>query len=195
MLVRYIAVLAMMPAFGIVIHGPAQADAATDVKKTLQTIYNKRDVATQKKDVSGSLSTLAPDFVYVAKDGQKGDVKLLKRRLTPLFALMLEVKAKSDVQKLTVKGKQATATVKQHLEMLVVNPQTQQPQRFIANATSEDLWTKTGSGWLQKRMTTKTETAALDGRAINERIKLDDKPASGHTADKKKNSRPGGSKG
>src|SRR5690349_15431189 len=101
------------------------ADTTADAKKSLQGLYSKRDAAAEKKDVSASLSTLAPDFVYVSLDGQKGDAKLLKRRLTPLFSMVQSVKSKSAVQKLALKGNVATATVKQHLEMLVLDPQTQ----------------------------------------------------------------------
>ena len=87
---------------------------------------------------------------------------------------MQNVKAKSQVQKFAVNGKNATATVKQHIEMLVVNGQSQMPQKFVADETSEDLWTKTASGWLQTRMKTLSETAALDGKTINERVNLAD---------------------
>jgi hypothetical protein len=152
--------------------GGARADSPAAVRKTLDQVYKRRDTAAEKKDVKGALSSLAPDFVFVSKDGQKGDVKLLKRRLTPLFALMQNVKSKSEIQKLTLKGNAATATVRQHLEMLILNQQTQQPQRFVADATSDDLWTKTGAGWLQKRMTTTRETAMLDGKSVDQQLNL-----------------------
>src|SRR5258708_7164158 len=154
----------------------AHADTATDARKTIQAVYTKRDAAEQKKDIDGSLSALAPDFVFVAKDGQKGDAKLLKRRLTPLISLMQSVKSKSEITRFALKGKNVTATVKSHIEMLVLNPQTQVPQKLVADGTSEDLWIKTGSGWLQKRMTTKTEKAVLDGKSIDDQLKLSDKP-------------------
>jgi hypothetical protein len=173
-------------AFALALHGSARADSAADVKKNLQQIYNKRDAAREKKDIQGSLSALAPNFVFVAKDGQKGDIKLLKRRLTPLFTFMQSVKSKSDIQKLALKGKEATATVKQHLDMLVVDPQTQQPRKFSLDATSEDLWTKTASGWLQKRLTTKSETAILDGKSVADQLKLNGKPTAGGSAPRKK---------
>lgn len=164
----------------------ARADAASDARKAIQAVYAKRDAAEQKKDIDGSLSALTPDFVFVAKDGQKGDAKLLKRRLTPLVTLMQSVKSKSEITKFALKGKQATATVKAHLEMLVVDPQTQVPQKLVADATSEDLWTKTTAGWLQKKMTTRTETATLDGKSVEDQIKLNGNSAKPGGATKKK---------
>jgi hypothetical protein len=158
----------------------AFADAAADTKKEIQKLYMKRDAAAQKKDVNGALSAYSPDFVYIAKDGQKGGLKVLKKKLIPLFALMQSVKATTAVQSFALKGKDATATVKEHLEMLVVNPNTQVPQKFVADAVSEDLWTKTGQGWLQKRSKTKTEKASLDGKSIDDKLDLSEKPAAGH---------------
>jgi hypothetical protein len=152
----------------------AHADAASDARKTITALYMKRDAAEQKKDIQGSLSALAPNFVFITKDGQKGDAKLLKRRISPVFALMQNVKAKSQIQKFAVKGKNATLTVKQHIEMLIVNTQSQAPQKFAADETSEDLWTRGASGWLQTRMKTITETAALDGKTVTERVNLAD---------------------
>jgi hypothetical protein len=152
----------------------ANADEAADARKAIASLYAKRDAAEQKKDLEGSFSALSPNFVFITKDGQKGDAKLLKRRISPIFAMMQNVKAKSQIQKFSVKGKNATVVVKQHIEMLIVNTQTQMPQKFAADETSEDLWSKTASGWLQTRMKTITETASLDGKTINERVNLAD---------------------
>src|SRR5690242_19314984 len=109
-----------------------RAETSSDAKKAIQSAYVKRDAAAQKKDINGALTAYSPDFVYIAKDGQKGDLKVLKKKLIPLFALMQSVKATTAVQSFAMKGKDATATVKEHLEMLVVNPNTQVPQKFIA---------------------------------------------------------------
>jgi hypothetical protein len=186
MLVRCLRVTASIGALALVLVVSARADSTADVQKNLQQIYNKRDAAREKKDIQGSLSALTPNFVFVSTDGQKGDAKLLKQKLSPLFAFMQSVKSKSDIQKLALKGKEATATVKQHLDMLVVDPQTQQPRKFSLDATSEDLWTKTPSGWLQKRLTTKTEKAMLDGKSIADQLKLNGKSTAGNSASKKK---------
>lgn len=180
-------IVGLMVVFGFALQISAYADVSADARKTIQGLYDKRDSAAQKKDIQGTLAALSPDFVFVAKDGQKGDAKLLKRRLTPLFTLMQSVKSKSGIQKFALKGKEATATVKQHLEMLVVNPQTQVPQKFVADATSEDIWTKTGSGWLQKRMTTRAEKAVLDGKSVEDQLNISRKPAKESRSPKKNN--------
>src|SRR5881275_2824467 len=93
---------ALIVTLGFTGQAGARADAASDARKTIQAVYVKRDVAEQKKDLDGSLSALAPDFVFVAKDGQKGDAKLLKRRMTPLITLMQQVKSKSEITKFSL---------------------------------------------------------------------------------------------
>ena len=190
--IRRIIAAAIMLAPGGVASVCAQADTAADARKMIQAVYTKRDAAEQKKDLEGSLSSLAPDFVFEAKDGQRGDAKLLKRRLTPLIMLMQSVKSKSEITKFAFKGKDAKATVKAHLEMLVLNPQTQVPQRVVADATSEDLWTKTATGWLQKKMTTKSETASLNGKSISEQLDLNGKPGKPGGSPKNKSAKKAG---
>ena len=179
-----LAVVAALAA-GLSLQAGAGADTAGDAKKALQVIYAKRDAAEAKKDLEGSLTGYAPDFVFVSPDGQKGDMKLLKRRLAPIFALMQTVKAKTQVQSVVVKGKDAAATVKTHLEMLILNPQTQMPQKVAADAVSLDTWGKTSSGWLQKRMATKSETATLDGKLVRQQLRLNGDGAKPGAAPKK----------
>src|SRR6266853_385125 len=118
--IRRLTAIFIFIALVVPLHGVAQVDTGSAAKKSIQGLYSRRDAAAEKKDVNTTLSTLAPDFVYVSLDGQQGDAKLLKRRLTPLFTMMQSVKSTSEIQKLTLKGKVATATVKQHLEMLVL---------------------------------------------------------------------------
>jgi hypothetical protein len=169
---RIFAPVVLAASFMAAVQPAARSDASSDVKKALQTVYAKRDSAIEKKDIQGSLSMIAPDFIFVAKDGQKGDARVVKQRLTPLLALVQSVKSRSLIQRFVLKGKQATVLLKQHLEMMLVNPETQAPQKFAADATSEDLWVKSGSRWLQRRRTTKSEMAVLAGRKIDDRINL-----------------------
>ena len=192
MVIRRILAVTAILALGCLVRAGARADASADAKKTIAAIYAKRDAAEQKKDIDGSMSAVTPDFVYVTKDGQKGDAATLKRQMTPLVSFMQSIKSKSAITKFVLKGKEAVATVKSHLEMLVMNPQTQAPQKVIADGLSEDLWTKTGKGWLQKKMVTKSQTATVDGKAIDTQVKLNGKSAKPAAAPKNKSARKTG---
>lgn len=192
MIIQRVAAAALLFVFGVSVQIGARADAAADARKSIQAIYVKRDAAEHKKDINGSLISLAPNFVYVTKDGQKGDAGLLKRQVAPVIQFMQSVNAKSEITKFTIKGKEATAIVKSHLEMLVLDPQTQAPQKIVGDVTSEDLWTKTGSGWLQKKMTTKSQTAALNGKSIDAKIDLKGQPAKSGGSTKTKSAKKNG---
>ena len=192
MIIQRAAAAALLLAFGVVGQTGARADAAADARKSIQAIYAKRDAAEHKKDVNGSLISLGPNFVYVTKDGQKGDAALLKRQIAPVIQFMQSVDAKSEITKFSIKGKEATAIVKAHLEMLVLDPQTQAPQKIVGVVTSEDLWTKTDSGWLQKKMSTKSQTATLNGKSIDDQINLKGKPAKSGGSPKNKSAKKNG---
>ncbi len=170
----WIAAVVVATGFGLATN--AEAESAAGVKRLVQAAYARRDSAAQNKDLNGSLATVTPDFVFISRDGQKGDSKLLKRRLTPLFAMVQSLKAKSELLKFAVRRGQADATVKQHLEMYVINPQTQTPQKYVVDAISEDLWIRTRSGWFQKRMTAKAESATMNGKRIDDRMQLSPGP-------------------
>lgn len=150
----------------------AHADSSSDARKAVTSVYRKRDAAAAKRDLKSTLATTTPDFVYVAKDGQKGDLKALKKRLGSVFALTQSLKSVSTVKSFSVHGKEAIATANWRLSIVAMDPQTQLPRHFDAESTSEDVWVKTGTGWLQKRMTVKQERASLDGKPIDEQLDL-----------------------
>ena len=183
---------ALIVSLGLAAPAGARADATADARKAIQAAYTKRDAAEARKDMEGSMSSMAPDFVFISKEGQKGDMALLKRRMAPAFAMMQSVKSRSQVQSVSVKGKEATASVKSHMEMLILNPQTQVPQKIVVDATSVDLWTKTASGWLQKRMVAKSESGTLDGKSITSQLNLSGaKRKSGPTVNPKNTKKAG----
>ena len=144
----------------------ASADSSAFVKKTLTTLYEKRDAAASKKDIKGAVTSFSPDFVYVSKEGQKGDLKTLQQRIFAYISLMKTVKVKSVIQTIVVKGKTAKVTVKDHLDMSITNDKTGKTTKVTADQFSEDQWEKGGKGWLQKRMTVKKEAAMMDGKPI-----------------------------
>ena len=145
----------------------AIADTSVAVKKSLTTLYGKRDVAVSKKDVKAATADFSPEFIYVSKDGQKGDLKTLQKRIFAYVTFMKTVKVKSVIQSISVKGKMAKVVVKDHLDMTILNEKTMKTTKVTADQISEDEWEKSEKGWLQKRMTVKKEAAMMDGKPLN----------------------------
>ena len=149
---------------GVVI---AKADSSGDARKAIQLMYQKRDAAAQKRDLKATLATAGSDFVFVSKDGQKGDIKELKKRLSTLYVMTQSLKSSSAIKKFAIKGKQAVVTSSWRLTVVAMDPQTQLPRHFEAESTSEDVWAKGPTGWLEQRMTIKQERATLDGKPLD----------------------------
>ena len=144
-----------------------RADAASDAKAAIQAVYNKETAAVNKKDVKGSLAIYAPDYVEIGLSGKKRSLAETKKQMQSLFEGQEKIKLKQTITKVTLAGNQATVLVKQHLEMTIVEPQTQTKLISTSDARVEDIWVKSGkSGWLKKQSKTLSEKATVDGKPV-----------------------------
>jgi hypothetical protein len=174
MLLRRFAVLAMVLIPCLLSAGGVNADAVTEARKAVQSIYDKRNAAVAAKDLKGILSNCTPDFVYIAKDGQKGGLSVLKKRLLPLLSLAQKPKVTTTRQKFTLKGKEVTTVVKTHIESLFFSPTSQTPSKMVVDDTSEDVWIQSEKGWLQKRKKSLSDVMTIDGKPVQLNLDLKD---------------------
>jgi hypothetical protein len=86
------------------------------------------------------------------------------------------LKATTTRQKFALKGKEATVTVKTHIETLFVAVDPQKPSKLVIEDISEDTWIKSDKGWLQKRKKSLSDVTSLDGKIINTKIDLNQVP-------------------
>lgn len=142
------------------------ADATTDARKEIQDRYNRENGAAMKKDAEGLLAYTAPDYVHTDKKGNKMKLEQMRQMMPQLFAITSDIKAKTTITKITVKGKQAKVAVSEHAEMMMTNPQTQKQGKVVADSSSQDVWMKTGKGWMKKSSKTLTERATFDGKPM-----------------------------
>ena len=148
----------------------ANSDTVVAAKQSLNGLYEKRNVALGKKDLKSAAISYSPDFIFVSKEGVKGDLKTLQKKLFVYITFMKTVKVKTSIVNCSLKGKGATLTVKYHLDLTIENSETKKIQKVVADEVSEDIWEKSAGGWLQKRMTVKKEAALIDGKPIENTI-------------------------
>ena len=154
----------------------ALADQVSDAQKAVQAVYDKRNAAATARDPKGVLVDCTPDFVYITKEGQKGNLGVLKKRLIPLMSMAQNLKVTTARQTFTLKGREATSTVKTHLECTFVGLDPQKPSKLILDDTSEDVWIKTSKGWMQRRKKSIFDVTKLDGKVVNTTIDLTKDP-------------------
>ena len=143
----------------------ARADATSDARRTLQTLYDNMNKAAAKKDLNGVLAYTAPDFVATGVKGEKRTMADLRAQLTQIFPLLQSWSGASRIQQVTLKGgSTATVVVRENVRMVMVNPQTGQKAVLDSTGTSRDVWVKSGNGWRMKQSRTLSSKTLLNGK-------------------------------
>ncbi len=142
----------------------ARADATSDARRALQTLYDKTNAAAARKDANGVLAYMTPDFVATGVKGEKRTVADLRAQLTQIFPLLQSWRGGSRIQQVTLKGGAATVVVKENVRMVLVNPQTKQKAVLDSMGTSRDVWVKSGGGWRMKQSRNLSSKALLNGK-------------------------------
>lgn len=163
---RYFCLIALTALLGGSCLAPVMADATADAKKEIQALYDKMDAAAAKKDVKGMTASLDPNYVAVSASGQKMTLQQMKGQMTQLMAMLKEIKTKTVIQKITLKGKTATVNSKQSLTSTGTNPQSQQPMKIEVQDTSTNTWVKSGATWKLKETKSLSTKQFLNGKPI-----------------------------
>jgi ketosteroid isomerase-like protein len=144
-----------------------RADATSDARAAIQSAYKKVNEAAARKDANAILAVYAPDYVSVGRKGEVHKLAEVKQNFQRIISAAQSIKGTTTIQKFSLKGKQAVATIKDHTEIVVVNPQNaQQTAKLVADTTSEDTWVKAGKGWLQKKSKEISSRQTLNGKEM-----------------------------
>ncbi len=146
--------------------GLAFADAASDARKNIQAFYDAESVAISKHDVNATFRSYAPDYVSINEKGEKKNLEQTKDAAKSVMISMKTLTITQKVQTLTLKkSNQATVVVKNHISGVTIGD-AKTSQKMSGDETAEDLWIKTGSGWLRKRSKTLSMTMTTNGVPI-----------------------------
>src|SRR2546421_7925540 len=142
----------------------AKADATAEARKQIQAAYGRENAATARKDTSGVVANMSPDYVTSDVHGQTATVELIRQTLPKIFASTLSLKAKTVITKFALKGNEADVTVKEHADISLFNRKTLKPSKLVLDETTQTTWVKTPSGWRKKRSRTLSSHQTLDGK-------------------------------
>ena len=150
------------------------ADVVADARKAMKAIqgaYSKIDAAANAKNVKGFLAYNAEGYAIVDKSDtvrmQNGPD--MQAGYAAFFADSLAYKQSTSIQKLTMSGKDAVVTVKQHIERSANDAKTNQRVKSVMNGVLEETWTQTGRGWQRTRTKALEMHATENGKKINAR--------------------------
>jgi hypothetical protein len=167
--IRWIVVAAVIAFIGG--QGPARADDAA-VKKELTALFARFAAAFKKKDAKTALSFFAPE--YTAKEGNRTVNRAqVETQTTEAMQRLKSIDTLTwDIQRLTVKGNQATTEALETLVATVVDVAGNMGPKGRIHKLKDvertrDVFVKTPSGWLLKHSETLSARITVDGRSLN----------------------------
>jgi len=145
----------------------AKADDAA-VKKAITAQYAKITQGYKTKTLKSILDVTTSDFTLKTQTGQivtRQQLEDLFSQLTSFFQKVSEYSFK--LNKLTVKGSEATVEVKSTLSGVVVDMQQKGKTHTLDSITDyRDLWVSAGGVWKRKRSEIVKTTTKIDGKDV-----------------------------
>jgi hypothetical protein len=142
-----------------------RADAAADARKAIQAATDREDAAVQKKDLQHAFAACAPDFRASDGQGHTSNVAQLKEQMQVVFGRAQTIKVKNTLQKITLKGDQATVTMAGRTDLIMPSPKGKPFIGVVSNLV-EEIWVKSGTTWLRKSARLLTQKLTRDGKPV-----------------------------
>jgi hypothetical protein len=137
---------------------------AADTQAALQAKYDTISKAFSNKDAAALDKMFGPKFVLIGMDDSKTTRKTIIADYKIQMKSMSGISWPRTVQKPTVTGSTATATVKGHFRGTVTLQGKAHLFEFIG--TNRDTWMRKGPDWILIKSQVLALTATLDGKPI-----------------------------
>lgn len=150
--------------------GPAALAADTaGVRAKIQSDYARMDTALARKELVGAFAFYDPAYVHVTETGHAETLADTRRQVTAILAHVTSLKSKTHVDRLSVQGSTATATITQRIVITGANPRTGKTSTLTSTDVDREVWIARGGQWRLK-----------SGRTLSSRSTVDGKPYNGH---------------
>ena len=144
----------------------ASADPGGDARKTITAAYAAENRAVENKDAKSMFASYSSDYSQTTKRGERLNLEGIKQVVPKILQAATKITDKTTVQKFSVKGNKAFATVVRHTNISIVNPRTHKPMTEIDDVVSVDTWVKSGTAWKLKMSQEKSEQQTIDGKPL-----------------------------
>jgi hypothetical protein len=127
--------------------------------------YAAIDDAFASQDVDKMLDqTHGQDFEAIDRDGKSMDFNGVHDALLDLFDKAKSAKVVTRVRLVTFKNNTATAEVRRHLDLSLVDSKTTENSLVTIDNYSRDFWIKEGDRWLERRSRLLTSARHVTGK-------------------------------
>ncbi len=144
----------------------AKSDPSADARKTIQAAYAAENKAVENKDVKTMFVSYASDFTQTTKRGERLNLAGIKEAVPKVLVAAQKITDKTVLQKFSMKGSKASATVSRHTDLVILNPKTQKTMKIVVDAVSIDTWVKSGKTWKLKLSQGQSEQQSVDGKPV-----------------------------
>ena len=150
---------------------PAPLLASVDIhakdKAYIMSAMHKMDVATQNKDLNGSLAFLRPDYTDFGAAGvvNAHNKAQMREQMSRMFARATSITLGPTTVTRFVFDKQGV-TVYESGSLSITLIVSGQASVIQADGTYKDLWVKTTTGWLKKSSYSVSSKTTLNGKPV-----------------------------
>ena len=151
MMIYRLAGSALCFSIALSIAAPIHADPAAQAKSMIQAEYNSQNAAMARKDGTGALAYLAPDFCGTNLAGQQIGLAERREGVPRMLAITKSNIMATRIQQFAVKSRVATAQVVTRMNLTIQDPRSGKLVSGIAEYVSRDVWVYNGQVWLLER--------------------------------------------
>lgn len=138
----------------------------SDVRKTLQALYDRAGASARRKDMSEFFRQTTPDFSMKMTNGQTYEREKIEPWLKQQVAMLKTVTAFSmKIQKLALTSDKAVSTIKGSFSGDLIMPDGK-THKLVNAGAYKDVWVRQNGGWLCKYTEVLSEKTTLDGKAF-----------------------------
>jgi ketosteroid isomerase-like protein len=140
-------------AFGVASTPVARADQTSDARAAIQSAYNDQNAGYASQNVKAILSHTAPDFAVLG-GGRVVPKPMIAEGLTQVLTRMNgfhgHIQRTTSIEKIDVKGGQATVLTRVKVQVTGIDAHTGKPRTQGGGGTMKDVWARTKGQWLEK---------------------------------------------
>ena len=148
------------------VSGMALADAQSDARTQIQSLYDQESAASMKKDVKRIFAHYSPQYTQTDTKGTVHKLKEFQAKLPQMLAALTNIKDKVVIGKITLNGNYAVATVTETSQATFQNSGTRKPSLLKVVETSEDTWVKGPKGWMKRSARSLKSIQSIDGKVV-----------------------------
>ena len=170
--IRLAARVFIIAVFCSLISSSASADAKS-TRKALEQQHTRYWKWTEDQEYKRVMTVITPDFSFRDSNGRALTRQMIERAARmPKTRLSGTRKSSTKIERLSIKGKQATIISSQHFESNYKLPPRNEAHKMVSDSTQREQWILSSGTWKMKSGETLKHILFLDGLKVGSKSTL-----------------------